>query len=176
MIARLWRRRHPSLAALVCVGTLVVATIGAGSETTQSQPATGTKKAGPKSAGGPKSPARDTTGRAAAVDTTSLEFRSAEQARRLAQQASRLDSLQILLDEQKEMLGSLNRRLDQVQGARDSLPPAGSLEERLRRLETTSQERPETPADVVSAGSFPDRKSTRLNSSHIQKSRMPSSA
>ena len=30
--------------------------------------------------------------------------------------------------------------------------------------------------DTVSAGAKEDRKSTRLNSSHIQKSRMPSSA
>ena len=29
---------------------------------------------------------------------------------------------------------------------------------------------------MINGGMFPDRKSTRLNSSHIQKSRMPSSA
>ena len=35
---------------------------------------------------------------------------------------------------------------------------------------------PFAPFDAKLAGAFEDRKSTRLNSSHIQKSRMPSSA
>ena len=34
----------------------------------------------------------------------------------------------------------------------------------------------EVKRGIWQAGGFPDRKSTRLNSSHIQKSRMPSSA
>ena len=44
------------------------------------------------------------------------------------------------------------------------------IDSRLRKLEQAKEKEPEKPA----AGS--DRKSTRLNSSHIQKSRMPSSA
>ena len=49
--------------------------------------------------------------------------------------------------------------------------PAQSLEERARAL---FKELP--PASVEPAEETADRKSTRLNSSHIQKSRMPSSA
>ena len=45
-----------------------------------------------------------------------------------------------------------------------------SYTEQLKALEKTINNKPVDPSE------FEDRKSTRLNSSHIQKSRMPSSA
>ena len=46
----------------------------------------------------------------------------------------------------------------------------------FERISVASALRRVLASDVVSQEDVPDRKSTRLNSSHIQKSRMPSSA
>ena len=65
-------------------------------------------------------------------------------------------------------------------GLRASGPPGGSAAHlrglNLERVLAVAMSRPDsfTRAELVAATG--DRKSTRLNSSHIQKSRMPSSA
>ena len=58
------------------------------------------------------------------------------------------------------------------------LPPDAGAPEELIQLLTPEGERVEHPGYPldISAGELRDRKSTRLNSSHIEPSRMPSSA
>ena len=67
-----------------------------------------------------------------------------------------------------QVLASLNHpNIAHIHGLEDS--------DGVRALVMELVEGP-TLADQIAQGPMPDRKSTRLNSSHIQKSRMPSSA
>ena len=64
----------------------------------------------------------------------------------------------------EELIGRSARRAE-GRLLKDVLPPRASVTSRLAETLSAGESRSET-----------DRKSTRLNSSHIQKSRMPSSA
>ena len=56
-----------------------------------------------------------------------------------------------------------------------TLPLAKRLEGEMKRLESLKQTNPQQ-ALAEALALVPDRKSTRLNSSHVSESRMPSSA
>ena len=68
--------------------------------------------------------------------------------------------------------------MDQLRGLFDEVdrPDAATVREALEALARECVDRPVELVEVASGWRLQDRKSTRLNSSHIQKSRMPSSA
>ena len=76
---------------------------------------------------------------------TALAEESSTKAR-LAEQEEELKGL-------REQMELLNRRVAELEA--DSLGAASSLEERLRRLETSVESQPELPPEEVSAGDFP---------------------
>jgi hypothetical protein len=59
------------------------------------------------------------------------------------------------LDELQRSLESTTRRLDELQGELPSSETQKAIEERLKRVEKTTDKTPELPPNVVSAGDFP---------------------
>ena len=66
----------------------------------------------------------------------------------IAEQRKKLDELQRALE-------STTRRLDELQGELPSSETQKAIEERLKRVEKTTDKTPELPPNVVSAGDFP---------------------
>jgi hypothetical protein len=70
-----------------------------------------------------------------------------EQEKSAAEQRRQIEELQRTLE-------ALNRRLAELE-AKAGEPVPKSLEDRLKKLETSASEKPELPPDIISAGDFP---------------------
>ncbi len=81
--------------------------------------------------------------------------RLAEEVKKSAEQDVAIDELRKQLAAQEQVLASLNRRLEELQGEIPTVEGQKEFEERLKRIEKSTDEVPELPPDVVSAGDFP---------------------
>ena len=79
----------------------------------------------------------------------------AEQEQKSALQDDAIDELRKQLAAQEQALASMNRRLEELQGEIPNVEGQKAFEERLQRIEKSTEEVPELPPDVVSAGDFP---------------------
>ena len=73
----------------------------------------------------------------------------------IARQEGDLDAQGRRLEEMERLLESMTRRLDELQQELPSGESRQAIEERLKRVEESSERVPELPPDVVSAGDFP---------------------
>ena len=77
------------------------------------------------------------------------------QKKKIATQEGDIAEQRKKLDELQRSLESTTRRLDELQGELPSSESQKAIEERLKRVEKTTDKTPELPPNVVSAGDFP---------------------
>ena len=77
------------------------------------------------------------------------------QKKKIAEQAGDISEQAKKLEEMQRSLESTTRRLDELQGELPSSETQKAIEERLKRVEKTTDKTPELPPNVVSAGDFP---------------------
>ena len=139
---------------LVCL--LVCGSLTAAAQEKDAKPAAGKKKSTVKKS----TPAPTVAELRRLIDEQKLliadqEQKIIDQEKRGEEQAASIEELKERLALQEEALASLNRRLEEIQGELPSLEGQRALEDRLKRVETSAQEAPELPPDMVSAGDFP---------------------
>jgi hypothetical protein len=109
----------------------------------------------PKPSPTPAAAASDAAQGASSADTIAHLLRLIElQQQRLEQQEKLAEAQRKQIEELQRTLEALNRRLAELE-AKSGEPVPKSLEDRLAKLETSANEKPELPPDVVSAGNFP---------------------
>lgn len=79
----------------------------------------------------------------------------ADQEQKIEAQGAGVEELEKQLAAQEQLLRSLNRRLEELEGELPIISDQKALEERLKRVEQSTEQEPELPPDVVSAGDFP---------------------
>lgn len=128
-------------------------------------------------------PARDSTAAAAASPAAAAAASAADQQKQIDAQRAMIESQQKLIEEQRALLQAqkvvadtqsaaitaqqlqlrkLEQQLDQMRTRLDELSKQSGLpemklelEERLKKIEESTQKAPELPPDIVSAGDFP---------------------
>jgi hypothetical protein len=78
-----------------------------------------------------------------------------EQEKLLAAQQGDIDARRKEIADLRLLIESLTRRLDELQQELPSSETQKAIEERLKRVETTTSKTPELPPDVITAGDFP---------------------
>lgn len=166
MMAPSSARRCTALLALIALGAVLAH--AAYAQTAKKAPAPAgktTAKPPAKTAARPApgdsvaAAAADTIAKAAAdtvaVDTTSIQYQLERQTKRAEDQSRQINEQKKQLESQQQTLESLNRRLSEIEARGDTIPPDTTLEQRLKRLESSVSDKPELPPDIVSAGNFP---------------------
>ncbi|MCU0294010.1 MAG: DcaP family trimeric outer membrane transporter, partial [Thermoanaerobaculaceae bacterium] len=78
-----------------------------------------------------------------------------QQRKQIEAQEKLLKAQQEQLEAMRQTMESLNRRLQELEAREGETATAKDLAERLAKVESSVQERPELPPEVVSAGNFP---------------------
>jgi uncharacterized coiled-coil protein SlyX len=137
-------------AALLCPVLLVA---GTGAPAVAEEPAMEPRAAAPAAAPTPEDLTRLIAEQKELIAEQAAKI--AEQEEKLKEQGTSIEELEKQLATQEQVLLSLNRRLEELEGELPDLSAQKALEERLKRVEESTEKEPELPPDVVSAGDFP---------------------